>query len=149
MLCIYWPNKTRSRRWHDLKYQQRKSLIFECRNRYELPYKFTLWTCRDKYCKTDFAITQLIAIFWFIIWVCTCNFAISTWSSPIATYMAAANKHFWTQLAPQIMHQNLAIILWQFCYGKISFLVFVPGMWPNFTTLHKNFKNVFGNFVSV
>ena len=103
----------------------------------------------DQYYKNDFAITQLTARFWCIILVCTCNFAISIWSSPNATYIAASNKYFWTQLAPQIMHQNLAIILWQFCYGKISFLVFVPGMWPNFTTLHKNFKNVFGNFVSV
>ena len=39
-------------------------------------------------------------------------------SSPNATYIAAENKHFWTQLTPQIMHQNLAIILRQFCYGK-------------------------------
>ena len=81
----------------------------------------------DQYYKTDFAATQLMARFWCIIWVCTCNFAISIWSSPNATYIAAANKYFWTQLVPQIMHQNLAILLWQFCYGKISFIVLVPG----------------------
>ena len=31
------------------------------------------------------------------------------------------------QLALQIMHQNLTVILQQFCYGKISFAVLFPG----------------------
>ena len=72
-----------------------------------------------------------MARFWCIIWVCTCNFAISIWSSPNATYKATANKYFWNQLAPQIMHQNLAVMLRQFCYSKISFIVFVPGPIPS------------------
>ena len=69
----------------------------------------------------------LRARFWCIIWVCTCNFTISIWSSPNATYVAAANKYFVSQLAPKIMHQILAVILRQFCSGKISFIVMVPG----------------------
>ena len=72
-----------------------------------------------------------MARFWCIIWVCTCNFSISIWSSPNATYKATANKYFWNQLAPQIMHQNLAVMLRQFCYSKISFIVFVPGPIPS------------------
>ena len=62
-----------------------------------------------------------------IIWVCICNFAISIWSSPNTTFIAAANKYIWTQLTPQVMHQNIAVILRQFCYGNISFIIFVPG----------------------
>ena len=30
-------------------------------------------------------------------------------------------------LVPKIMHQNLAIILWQFCNSKNSFIVLTPG----------------------
>ena len=47
------------------------------------------------------------------------------------------------------MHQNLAIILWQFCYGKISFIVLVPGQQPAellpspTTPLGTNSKNSF------
>ena len=33
-----------------------------------------------------------------------------------------------TRLVPEIMHQNLAIILWQFNYGKNSFIALVPGL---------------------
>ena len=32
-----------------------------------------------------------------------------------------------THLVPKIMHQNLAVILWQFNYGKSSFMVLIPG----------------------
>ena len=31
------------------------------------------------------------------------------------------------QVQTQIMHQNLAIILWQLCYGIFSFIILVPG----------------------
>ena len=35
--------------------------------------------------------------------------------------------HLKTHLAPQLMHQHLAVILRQLCYAKISQLVVVPG----------------------
>ena len=34
----------------------------------------------------------------------------------------------WTP--PPIKHQNLVVILWQLCFGKISFAVLVPGIKP-------------------
>ena len=40
-------------------------------------------------------------------------------------------KHFKTHWAPQIMHQNLGVILQQLSYSKISFIVLVPDCsWP-------------------
>ena len=32
-----------------------------------------------------------------------------------------------THLVPKIMHQNLAVILWQFYLGQNGFIVLVPG----------------------
>ena len=32
-----------------------------------------------------------------------------------------------THLVSKLMHQNLAVIIWQFNYGKNSFIVLVPG----------------------
>ena len=84
--------------------------------------QFHSLSAREQCYKTDFAITQLMARFRCIISACTCNFAISIWSSPNATYIEAAFKYFWTQLASQIIHQNLAVILQEFNYGKNSFI---------------------------
>ena len=38
-------------------------------------------------------------------------------------YGANLQAHF----VPKILHQNLALILWQLIYGKLSFIVLVPG----------------------
>ena len=46
-----------------------------------------------------------------MIWVCTCNFALSIWCYPNAIYKADPNMYwFRTHLAPIIMNQNLAVI---------------------------------------
>ena len=43
-------------------------------------------------------------------------------------HLDGANLQMQTHLVPKIMHQNLAINLWQFNYSKNSFIVLVPGI---------------------
>ena len=60
-----------------------------------------------------------------MIWVCTCNFALSIWSSYNVAFMAAANKYLkLTSLSPS---NNASKSSCKLCYCKISFIVLVPG----------------------
>ena len=42
-------------------------------------------------------------------------------------HLDGENLQIQTHLVSKIMHQNLAIILWQFNYGKNSFIALLPG----------------------
>ena len=66
-----------------------------------------------------------MAIFWCMILACTCNFALSIWSYPNSTYIA-------TYVLNSLNPSNTAInCSRKLCYGKISFIVLVPGNGPD------------------
>ena len=59
-------------------------------------------------------------------WVCICKFAPSRWKCPNSKQQAQICP-LENSLGISPMHQNLAVILRQFNYGKNSFTVLIPG----------------------
>ena len=81
----------------------------------------------EQYYKTDFAVTHSLWLYFDALFdglsefktvhICICH------KDSITITKIDCEK---LQVQTQIMNQNLAIILWHLCYGKISFIVLVP-----------------------
>ena len=61
-----------------------------------------------------------MARFWCMIWVCTCNIALSVLRYPNVNYIAAANKYWFELTWPP---NNASKSSRKLCYYKISFIV--------------------------